>query len=563
MFFLAILFLGLTKAYAQAKADDVALPIIDNQSTSIPGGIVDMNVRQLIFSKIKDGVFKPPQGIEDIFLTFGSKANLNLAGLGYVCMAAYPGDVVTTNDPPRKPGEPPRKTLEIIAGSVSATTQLVVTRDVNGDAICTEEDVDLVKVFRITVTSYDVFSALQELKSLIGNIEGLEIRVVGKRIVLDGRIVIPAELERLNKVVENFNQTNTGQGAAVPILNLVEMSPLASQLIAEKMEEAIAGGPDRPRDITVKVINGRYFLEGSVDQLWQRQEAERVCQAFLQDRMVKATPGVSQVDSGLPECNSSIWIRQGGNKDPDPVINVRVDFVTLNREYAKNFLFSWRPSVAAEGQVNYESDLGRFTAAFLGTIRNLFPILRNAANHGYGRVLKSANLIIVDQDPPSQDANYIKEVFSVPVTVNSANGPVIQNADVTTSVEIRAASIKGSDKINMGITAQLSQNLGAAANGAPTTLSNEVRTSIVVTNGESAALGGMIGEQRDVKFNRSPTANTGSTNEGAVAFELFNVGRQHSIADQKSQFIVFVTPTKMRSPEQGTNDLKRKFRLKK
>lgn len=560
---LLILVLAGPQAWAQSKTEDVPLPIIDNQTTSIPGGIVDVNISSLMFDKIRAGVFKPPKGIEDIFLTFDSTTQLNLTAMGPTCLTAYPGEIVSSNDPPRKAGEPPRDVRNVTASKIPGTVQIAVTRDLNGDGNCTAEDIDLIKVFRITVTSYDVFSALQELKALVGNTEGLEIRVVGKRIVLDGRIVIPSELERLNRVVETFNQTNKGQGAEIPILNLVEMSPVSTQLIAEKMEESIAGGPDRPRDITVKVINGRYFLEGSVDQTSQRQEAERVCQAFLQDKLTDNAAGIAKVDAGLPDCNSSIWLRQGQPKDPDPVINIRVDFVTMTREYAKSFLFSWRPSVAANGEVNYESDVGRFTAAFLGTIRNLFPILRNASNHGYGRVLKSATLMVVDTSTGDPPAATIRESFVTQVPTQGDNGISLQAVPVSTEVVVRAVSIRGSDKINMSIKADLNLSQGTGPGGAPNTIGNFVETQIVVTNGESAALGGMIGEQRDVTFNRSPTSSNPGTNEGDVAFELYNVGRQHSMSDQKSQFIVFVTPTKMRSPEQGTNDLKRKFRLKK
>src|SRR5690606_8341050 len=103
-----------------------------------------------------------------------------------------------------------------------------------------------------------------------------------------------------------------------------------------------------------------------------------------------------------------------------------------------------------------------------------------------------------------------------------------------------------------------SQIVGQGPGGVPQTLQNKIETSLVVGNGESAALGGMIGEERKVSFDRNP----GSSSAPADNFELINVGRSQTFDDSKRQFIVFVTPNKIRTPTESTNDLKRKFRLR-
>lgn len=550
-----VLSAAVPSAFAQPVPDNQSIPDLSSGKADIVGSITDTTVDELTRQRIEQGLLEPRDGFEDILLTKGSTTIIEPNVYGATCLTPYPGGLITSPDPARKAGDPPRpRTIQAL--DQEGTMQLLVTADPSGRGRCSEERGQLMKVYRITVTNVDLFKATQELKTLIGQVEGLKIRIVNNIVVLDGKIVVPSELERFKRVVNTFNELRPTQ--RVPILDLTELSPVSYQIVAEKMEEAIAGGPDRPRDITVKVLNGKYFLEGSVDQRSQREEAERICRAFLQNRPDIKVEGIAKVDSRLPECNSSIWIRQGQPKDPDAIIHVRVDFVTLSREYLKNFEFRWRPSVAAEGSVNYESDIGRFTAAFIGTIGNLFPFLRTASQHGYGRVLRTANLMIVDkQDGPPQNYS-IKETVTIPVpTVTPEGLPDTKESKITTSVTVAAQSVKGSDKINLTIGAVQAQVTGTGANGAPKTLENEVSTALVVTNGESAALGGMIGEQRNVSFDRSPTGSSGSGD-----FELFGIGRKHGFQDNKSQFIVFVTPTKMRSPEQGTDELKRKFRLR-
>lgn len=548
-------------AVAQLGAEDTAV-FIDGNNSDILGGIANTTLDRLTKEKIKKGVLRPLHGIEDIFLTTGSETIIDVTEYGPTCLTAYPGGIIGSPDPERKAGDPP-SARTIKAGTQTGSAQLVVTRDPSGKGLCSQERGDLLKVYRFTVTTLDVFKTLQQLEALTGGIEGLVTRVVGDQIVLDGKIVVPAELHRLQTVVKHFADNK------IKILPLYEMSPLAYKLIADKMEEEIAGGPDRPRDITVRALNARFFLEGSVDQRSDRQKALKICRAYLQEELILGSTGILRPDkvdksnesTSLKMCNNSIWIRQGQPKEPYPVISIRADFVTLNRNYIKEFNFYWRPTLAAEGSLNYSSDLGQFTSGFIGTVRRLFPVLKTAARHGYGRVLKSATVILVDKPDASGNsipkAN-IEETFRVPYETGVGENRTVAFAQVTTKMEVLAKTVSGSDKIEMSVDAVQSQNLGAGPGGAPSTLENKVKTSLVVTNGESAALGGMIGDSRAVDYNRSP----GSDESDAGNFELFGLGRGHSLQDQKSQFLVFITPLKMKNPGQGTNELKRKFRLR-
>lgn len=545
---------------------DVPVVPVDGDNVDFVGSIPNVTVDKLTQDRIEKGILMPKFGTEDIFLVAGSKRVIDLTEYGLTCLTPFQGGIITSPEPARTGDQKPTARTIVSTGQLG-TVQVIVQTDPSKVGNC-DGSGELLKVLRITVTNADIFRALQELKALVGDVEGLEIGVVGDRVVLDGKIIVPSELNRLQTVVENFNVGKEAQ-AQITILPLYEMSPLAFQMLAEKMEEEIAGGPDRPRDITVRVLNGRFFLEGSVDEVSQRLKALKVCRAYLQDELTKTEFGIARPDkvddgndpAGIRMCNNSIWIRQGQPPEPEPVIAIRADFVTLNREYLKEFEFFWRPTLSANGTVNYESDVGRFTSGFIGTIRRLFPVLRTAAQHGYGRVLKSATVILVDKpagsgEPPTAS---ISETFQIPFQTTGPEGEAtVQFSELSTSIQVQAATVPGSDKIQMKITANQSQNLGAGANGAPTVLNNNINTSLVVTNGVSAALGGMIGEARAVNYDRSP----GSEGQGSANFELFGIGKAQRFSDAKSQFLVFITPEKMRNPSDGTEKLKRKFRLR-
>ena len=311
----------------------------------------------------------------------------------------------------------------------------------------------------------------------------------------------------------------------------------------------------------MRVINGRFFLEGSVDKEADRKTAERICLAYLPDLYVPSsgTPGVAMGDlkspSGvLPQCNQLVRIRAAQPEEPDPMISVKVDFVTLSRSYFKNFQFQWAPGIKATGATTYSTDLGKIVGTFTGTITSLFPTLDTAARNGFARILKSATILIRDgldgasgrDEPPPAS---ISETLNTLVPRGDGG---FEKVPVTTSIQFKAKSVPNSDRILMDAVVQ--QDESQQSNS---TLSNKISTSIVVSSGESIALGGLISERRTVDIVRDP----GKSKD--VDMNLFELGRGQTMDDKKNQFIIFVTPTKLRAPAEGTDALKRKFRLRK
>jgi pilus assembly protein CpaC len=223
--------------------------------------------------------------------------------------------------------------------------------------------------------------------------------------------------------------------------------------------------------------------------------------------------------------------------------------------------------MSADGNIQYRSDTGQFLTQILGTISSLFPKLRTAAQHGYARILKSATVLVRDGDDDSDGKPAkatISERVAIPFVISQGanNPPVVSYTNVDTSITVRARSIAGSDKLNVGIEAVQTEVQAAASDKSPpSTLANRVETQIVVPNGESAALGGLSTERRSVAFDRNPASS--DPKQGTADFNVFNLGRAYGFTDTKGQFIVFVTPTKLRTTTEGTDQLKRKFRLRK
>ena len=462
------------------------------------------------------------------------------------------------------PGSPAKKFPIVATGQTGTTQVLVYNKAVDPVTKKAIPGNKLFKVFRVTVTEENLVDLMQQLRSKMGKIEGLEIRIIGDQVVIDGRIVIPRDLRRVLSVYQNYQQKGK------PVELYAEISPLALQFLADKMQDEINGGKDRPTNIYVRVLNGRFVLEGAVDKKIDRDIAVQTCQAMIQDQFQLDPKSVKAPNfPNLPECLLRIRIRPGAPLDPDPIITVRVDFVSLVRNYLKSFNFKWAPGVSANAGFNYSSDVGKFIGTFTGIISGLFPTLNTLATNGHARVLKSATLLVKDgEDASSGNGSPVEAVLKETLEIPYFTPPTTQANGTTTPgqwsfkpletlVKLRTRSVPGTDKINVGIIATQTEAQDKPAPDAPPgTLSYYVDTQLVVSNGDSAALGGMISERRSIGLGRDPANSDGGIN-------LFKFSRFHEFQDQKNQMIIFVTPTKIRNASEGTESLKRKFRLKK
>ena len=88
--------------------------------------------------------------------------------------------------------------------------------------------------YRIEVRETNLTRIVREIRQLLSEIEGVTIKIVNNRVVVDGKVVHPEDLNRIVGVLKQY-----GDQAA----SLVEVSPFAQQKIAEIIEREI-NNPD-------------------------------------------------------------------------------------------------------------------------------------------------------------------------------------------------------------------------------------------------------------------------------------------------------------------------------
>lgn len=112
----------------------------------------------------------------------------------------------------------------------------------------------------------------------------------------------------------------------------------------------------------------------------------------------------------------------------------------------------------------------------------------------------------------------------------------------------------------MSIKLTQTEFLGKSSAGAAAMTSNHaISTVVYIRSGESAAIAGINSSDTGTDFNKDDPA-PGNFAQGTSP--LFSLLRSKNYRKKKSQFVIFVTPQLIESASDGSEDLKRNFRIR-
>jgi pilus assembly protein CpaC len=433
--------------------------------------------------------------------------------------------------------------------------QLVFTPIKRGETTITirDEKADIALILKVMVSENNISRRVQELKELLRDVEGIEFKVMGEKIVLDGEVVVLSDLNRINTILNNASYKDS-------VVSLVGVSPVGMQIMAERIQAEI----NRP-SVKVRPFNGFFVLEGTLDSEKEVGPLVTIAKSMLQGYVIQKFPDVEgsplEVRRGVVDPVIPRFTFNPRKSDPPKkMVRVTVDFVELSKDYLRNFGFMWAPSLdtgngQGGGTISFgQSTTGGVTAqgsgTLSGTIAQLFPKLNSAQRAGYARVLEESVMIVKDGDQAS-----FKRQLDIPIqTVNDRGQPVFNKVSVGPAVNV-VPKISQSDDVELAIEFGYNALAGREAN-IPLILAHNYKSSLIVKNAESAAIVNALSTNISTAFNKDPPGGNAPSNP------LFNLLRSKAFQKQKSQFVVFVTPQVIQSASTGTEDIKNKFGLK-
>lgn len=368
----------------------------------------------------------------------------------------------------------------------------------------------------VVVSLRDASGLARDLTALLEDVEGVRVRVIGDRVAVEGEVFSRKDLDRTNSILDGMNG----------VINLVKMSPLLKKILAEEMQKAIS-----LKGVTVNTAKESFLLEGIVFSEADKERAQAVASAYA-DNVVNV-----------------IKVMERGTLGPAQMVQMTLSVMEIENDNMKGMGFHWNPGASGGGSGTWGGGSGQsssFMGAITGTISNLFPKMQKLNEIGKGRSLFQQSVVTKSGDnahffvgdeipiPVAQDGGKMSvEYKKVGLTMNFS--PVIdQWGNIDTSVDIDSSFVAG-------------EGMG----GAPKIRDTKLKSAVYVKQGESIALGGMIGQREAKSF-------SGSNPEGGAA--LFQLNKSNKFMHDQSQVLIFVTPEILKSGGEAVKDMGDKIR---
>lgn len=402
-------------------------------------------------------------------------------------------------------------------------------------------------------------STVKELRELIGDVEGIEIKIKGGKVVVEGELVVPNQIGKISTILARYPD----------VLVLIEYSKQTQLIVAREMQDAI--NKSAMKDVTVRVVNGDYWLEGVVNSAGKKTLAQEIAVSYLPDKIISlgAAQGGDRFQS-QEKGTIRNFINVNEKKDPEPppkLVKIAAQFVELSKDYAKVFSFKWQPFMSnqasisfgrtSDGGVTTEENSSGGSGALAGTISSLFPKLNSAKSAGYARIIQSGMVVTNEGRPVT-----IKKSSAIDFAVGSDENQIAKTANITFSLNT-TPRIGIQENVNLdGLNIEVSLPAGTNAAQGVRVTNNSISTNITVKSKESAVIGGIIQSSSITDYDKdpNPTAPTADDDSSSQTATLFNLFRGKSYSTNKSQFVVFITPEILENATKGTEEIRRKFR---
>lgn len=414
-------------------------------------------------------------------------------------------------------------------------------------------------IFDVMVAKQNQIRFYERLKENLKEVEGITISLEDKNIVLRGEVLTVADYGMI------FNEIGD-KAYGEYVVNKVTMSPVTLGILSRKIEQDLQGvvAPT----LKAEVINGKIILGGTVESPDQKVRAVNRAYWFLPViRLKDPITGAMNIES-MSEDKRAFILQNDINVVPPPpkrdskLVRLSVYFVELSKDFMKAFGFKWQPGFTADPTIAIGSNASGAAAAgsqggfsFSATLSSLFPALSAPpSNASYGRVMKSGT-IVTKSGKEGKFVDYINlPTQTLGQNSQVGNGPPIR---VGFEVAVTPTILQGQDvELDMEVT-QTSQ-VGKAAAGTPITSEHRTRANLYMKSGEVAAVTAVNKQDVSTSFNRDDPKVAGS---GGPTTALFNLTRSKNMSKAKGQYVFFVTPLIIESASDGTEDLKKSFRM--
>lgn len=364
----------------------------------------------------------------------------------------------------------------------------------------------------ITVLIKNLEEYKKQITALVGNVEGITFKIIRDKLIIEGEVVSPLDLYRINRVIGNNPQ----------VVMMVMIAPRTLQIIAKTIADKI-----NDENVRVQAVGQQIALIGLVFNKATSDRYEKLAHMYFQ--------GVQNL----------IEVRQTDfNPSFEEMIQLTAYFMEVDEATIKGWGINWSPLGEANVSANQPIGTGgSFFGAITGVISSLFPKMNTAKENGSARVLEQASMSVRTGEKASFHSG--GEMGLPTVQASGAISMTFKKYGILVNVLPVAQGSKISLKMDMEVSAPTGVSPGGGFNFSTSKISSVQWCN----SGESIAVGGLI-SQRDSKLLDKLPENA----SGAIV-QLY---KSDDFRKKRSQFVIFLTPTILKTPTEANKDLRKK-----
>ena len=363
--------------------------------------------------------------------------------------------------------------------------------------------------YLVVVRKQDPKEVVSEVRALLGDREGIQIRVVGDRVYLDGETITTDDYERVQQVTTLYPS----------VKSFVRPSGNAKRLAAEALNRAFQKAG--LRGVQATVLGNTIFLEGWVEQKEDIAKADLVVKAVgehAENLLVVGTKRMVLVEVEFVEVTYNDD-KAVGIKPPLDLVSADGSGITFNLTKPLPGLGDTMTLPVANIQTTLAA-----TTDF--SIKARF-------DQTYGRVLSQPKLVCAS----GEKAEFLAG-GEVPILMITANQASIEFKKYGIMLNITPTADR-SGNIGTEIFAEVSdidQTLGIHQGGydVPAFKTRNVKTNVTVKDGETIALSGLFNYSEEKDVSKIPLLG-----HIPILGELF---KSREFLDKKTELAIYVTP---------------------
>ncbi|QSQ27243.1 pilus assembly protein N-terminal domain-containing protein [Pyxidicoccus parkwayensis] len=358
--------------------------------------------------------------------------------------------------------------------------------------------------YLVSVRKQDPNEVISEIKRLLGEIEGVSVRMVGDRIYLDGQAYTTQDADRINEVVSLYPN----------VKSFVKIAPNAKKLVAQNLNAAFQKAG--LKNVQANVVGATIFLEGSVESQQDLQKAELITKAIgekVENLLVVGIKRMILSEVQFVEIRRNSRDRYG-IRYPTDITGTVGATATISQQ-----LF---PGTFGEGSANLGLNAGAdFSIGFQG-------------NDGYGRLLAQPKLVCASGEKaeflaggevpiPLITNNQFSVEYKKYGVILNLRPTADRNGNIQTEIEAEASEIDTSVSVSFG---------GSSA--IPGFRTRKVKTNVTVRHGETIVLSGVFSHDEQKSVSKIP-----GLGHIPIVGELF---KSRGFDSTKRELVIFVTP---------------------